>query len=84
LNVKKEWAADRYRMECVNVEHWKWPVYRYNVFTLRDLAASGLPAPSPVIAFLTPMQFVASKPKAGKQEIGTWKTSRHKTFRTRS
>jgi hypothetical protein len=62
--MSKNWRSDQCRTAYINLEHWKWWVYRYNVVTLRDLAASGLPAPSPVIAFLTHTQFVASKPTA--------------------
>ncbi len=58
----------------------------YTVVTLRDLAAPGLPAPTPPNCFFTQVQDGCKQhnPKTGKQEIGIWRTSRHRTFRTHS
>ena len=55
------------------------------VDSLRDQAEPGLPAPRPWICFFTKVQDGCTQhPNPGKQEIGTWKTSRHRTFRTPS
>jgi hypothetical protein len=57
---------------------------RYIVVTLRDLAAPGLPAPSPLICLHTEAVPLHPTILDRKQEIGIWRTSRHRTFRTPS
>jgi hypothetical protein len=56
------------------------------VDTLRDLADPGFPVPSPWFCIFTEVQIFGAKHSEfyGKQEIGKWKTSRHRIFRTRS
>ena len=71
---------------CIELRHGELKRFanRYIVVTLRELAAPGIPAPSPPICIFMEVQFKLHSNLQEKQEIGTWRTSRHKTFRTPS
>ena len=55
----------------------------YIVIPLRDRAAAGISAPRPPFFRYHFMQCSCIQPLDRRQEIGTWKTSRRKTFRIR-
>jgi hypothetical protein len=50
---------------------------------LREKTAPGFPGPCPRICVFTQGKRISTL-KEREQEIGTWKTSRHKIFRTPS
>jgi hypothetical protein len=54
------------------------------VDSLRDQVEPGIPAPPRVFVFSRLQEICRHFTKSGKREIGTWKTSRHRIFRTPS